>query len=62
MPLARITEDDKPIVEKMILKLKSLRKREATHSKFGQPDLDDAIKSLHEYGSLKGWWEANYDL
>jgi len=22
-----------------------------------QPDLDDAITGLMEYGSLKGWWE-----
>ena len=59
MPLPPVTEEDKKNVERMVLQLKRLRKREAdnTSNNWGQSDLDDAIKGLMAYGSIKGWWE-----
>jgi hypothetical protein len=53
--LPPITEEDKPIVANLIKKLVRLRKRAHAHG--SKPiELDDAIKSLQEYGALKGWW------
>jgi len=59
MALPPVTEDDKPAVESMILRLKRLRKRDVAQMKqnYGTPTLDDAITALMEYGELKGWWE-----
>ena len=59
MGLAPVTEEDKPAVESMILRLKRLRKRDVAQMKknYGTPQLDDAITELMEYGALKGWWE-----
>ena len=62
MPLAPVTEDDSPIVEKMIHKLKSLRKRETANGKrYSTDNLDKAIEELHEYGAMKGWWKMQND-
>ena len=59
-----VTEEDKPSVESMILRIKRLRKREAAQQSradngksYGNPYLDDAIEGLMEYGAIKGWWE-----
>lgn len=59
MSLPPVTEDDRPAIEATILRLKRLRKREAENAShnWGQPNLDDAITALMEYGALKGWWE-----
>lgn len=59
MPLAPITEEDKPAIEAMIKKLKRFRKRDVAQMSrnYGTPSLDDAIQSLLFYGELKGWWE-----
>lgn len=64
MSLPPVTEEDKPAVERIILQLKRLRKREHEHGSkdcngkpYGQPTLDDAIAELMDYGSLKGWWD-----
>lgn len=56
---APITEEDKPAIRSMIEKLKRYRKREAEHAshRLGNPNLDDAINSLIEYGAMKSWWE-----
>ena len=54
---ALVTEEDKPIIQGMIAKLIRYRKREHAFGKKYYNDLDDAIKSLTEYGALKGWWE-----
>ncbi len=64
MSLPPVTEEDKPAMESIILRLKRLRKREHENGSkdnkgkpYGQPTLDDAITELMEYGALKGWWE-----
>ncbi len=63
MALPPVTEEDKPAVESMILRLKRLRKREHDNRRdsndkpYSQPNLDDAITELMEYGAMKGWWE-----
>jgi len=59
MALAPITEEDKPAIESMIKKLKRYRKREAAQQKrsYGNPNLDNAIDELIEYGAVKDWWE-----
>lgn len=64
MSLPPVTEEDKPAVESIILRLKRLQKREHEHGDkdikgkpFGQPNLYDAITDLMEYGAVKGWWE-----
>ncbi len=54
MSLPPITEDDKPSLESMIQQLVRLRRRYAAHSKYNSQELDDAIKSLHEFGAMKG--------
>lgn len=54
---ALVTEEDKPIIEAMIKKLVRYRKREHAFGKKYYNDLDDSIKSLRNYGALKGWWE-----
>lgn len=54
---APITEEDKPAIESMIKKLVRFRRREHGQGKTHYRELDDAIRSLHEYGALKGWWE-----
>lgn len=54
---APITEEDKPAIVAMIKKLKRYRKREHAQGKRYLVELDDAIKSLIDYGVLKGWWE-----
>jgi hypothetical protein len=61
MGLAPITEEDKPAIASMIKKLKRYRKREAAQvtRSYGNPNLDDAIKGLMEYGASNGWWEFN---
>ncbi|MCK5020167.1 MAG: hypothetical protein KAS32_24225 [Candidatus Peribacteraceae bacterium] len=55
--LAPITEEDKPAIESMIKRLVRFRKREHAQGKTYLTELDDAIKSLSDYGALKGWWE-----
>lgn len=57
--LAPITEEDKPAVESMIKKLKRYRKREAAQAshRYGDVNLNDAIKALVDYGAGKEWWE-----
>ncbi len=56
MSLPPITEDDKAPVEAMIRRIVRLRKRQAEAG--GVVDeLTDAIRALHHFGSLKGWWE-----
>lgn len=57
MPLPPITEEDKPAISAMIKKLARFRKREHAAGKKYMTELDDAIKSLVEYGNIKGWWE-----
>ncbi len=54
---ALVTDEDKPIIEAMIKKLVRYRKREHEFGKKYYTELDDAIKSLKQYGELKGWWE-----
>lgn len=54
---APITEEDKPAIESMIKKLSRYRKREHAQGKKYLTELDDAIRSLQDYGVLKGWWE-----
>ena len=54
---APITEEDKPAIASMIKKLKRYRKREHGQGKKHYTELDDAIKSLMDYGEIKGWWE-----
>jgi len=63
MSLPPITEEDKPAIESIIKRLKRLRKRDAEHqsranngSSYGNPNLDDAIKGLVDFGAMKGWW------
>jgi len=41
----------------MIKKLGRYRKREHAQGKKYMTELDDAIKSLQDYGAMKGWWE-----
>ncbi len=57
MSMAPITEEDKPALESMIKRLGRFRKREHSQGKNYLTELDDAIKSLQEYGAIKGWWE-----
>ncbi len=57
MAVAPITEEDKPSIEAMIKKLVRFRKREHAHGKQWCTELDDAIKSLQDYGAMKSWWE-----
>ena len=57
MPLAPITEEDKPAVETMVKKLVRFRRREHSQGKKYTYELDNAIKALLEYGALKGWWD-----
>jgi len=59
MAMAPITEEDKPAVESMIKRLVRLRKRQVEHSSHPSTaeDLTCAIKSLQDFGALKGWWE-----
>ncbi len=59
MALPPVTEEDKPAVESIILRLKGLRKRDVSqmNKNYGTPQLDDAITGLMEYGAINGWWE-----
>ena len=64
MSLPPVTEEDKQAVERIILQLKRLRKREHLNGSkdnsgrpYGQPTLDTAINELMEYGALKSWWD-----
>lgn len=52
-----ITIEDKPGIEAMIKKLKRYRKREHAQGRKYLTELDDAIKSLVDYGVLKDWWK-----
>lgn len=61
MALAPITEEDKPAIEGMIRKLGRYRKREHANGKQWITEIDDAIKSLQNYGSIKGWWRSPDD-
>ena len=64
MSFPPVTEEDKPAVESIIKRLSRLRKREHLHGSkdnkgklYGQPNLNEAITELMEYGAMKGWWE-----
>jgi len=64
MSFPPVTEEDKPSVERMIKQIKRLRKRKAEHQStasngvsYGDPNLDDAINGLMEFGAMQGWWE-----
>jgi len=58
MSLPPITEEDKPIVEKMIQQLVRLRKRQTANSTpSSASELTDALKALHDFGAMKGWWK-----
>lgn len=58
---APITEEDKPAIEAMIKKLIRYRKREHAQGKKYYSELNGAIKSLHSYGVMKGWWKEQED-
>jgi hypothetical protein len=61
MSLPPITEEDKPAVEKIIQQLVRLRKRQVSNSTSSSAtELSDAIKALHDFGAMKGWWKYEF--